>query len=59
MKYHQVGHVTITYFKEIDIYDQLLPPVLLLDSLVPAGGVVCLRTPDHLDHQREIMKSTR
>ena len=30
-------HATLIYFNEIDIYDQLLPPVPLLDSLVPAG----------------------
>ena len=50
-------HATLIYLKEIDIYDQLLTSVLLLDNLVPAAGCrLCLRTPDHLDDQREIMK---
>jgi len=50
-------HVTLTHLKEIDIYDHLLTSVLLLDSVAPAAGCrLCLRTPDHLNNQREIMK---
>ena len=50
-------HATLIYLKEIDIDDRLLASVLLLDNLVPAAGCrLCLRTPDHLDDQREIMK---
>jgi hypothetical protein len=50
-------HATLIYLKEINIYDHLLTSVLLLDSLVPAAGCrLCLRTPDHSDNQRGIMK---